>query len=50
MQLQIKNLYKAYPNGVKALNDINLTIHKGMFGLLGPNGAGKSTLMRTVAA
>jgi ABC-type multidrug transport system ATPase subunit len=50
MQLQINNLFKAYPNGVKALNDINLTINKGMFGLLGPNGAGKSTLMRTVAA
>ena len=50
MQLQINNLFKAYPNGVKALSDINLTINKGMFGLLGPNGAGKSTLMRTVAA
>ncbi len=50
MQLIIKNLNKVYPNGVKALNDINLTIQKGMFGLLGPNGAGKSTLMRTVAA
>lgn len=50
MQLIIKNLNKVYPNGVKALNNINLTINKGMFGLLGPNGAGKSTLMRTVAA
>ncbi|MCU0387248.1 MAG: ABC transporter ATP-binding protein [Chitinophagaceae bacterium] len=50
MQLIIQNLNKVYPNGVKALNDVNLTINKGMFGLLGPNGAGKSTLMRTVAA
>lgn len=50
MQLVIKDLNKVYPNGVKALNNINLTINKGMFGLLGPNGAGKSTLMRTVAA
>jgi ABC-2 type transport system ATP-binding protein len=49
MQLQITNLSKTYSNGVKALNDINLTINKGMFGLLGPNGAGKSTLMRTIA-
>ena len=49
MQLKIQNLNKVYPNGVKALNDINLTIEKGMFGLLGPNGAGKSTLMRTIA-
>jgi ABC-type multidrug transport system ATPase subunit len=50
MQLVINNLSKTYNNGVKALNNINLTISKGMFGLLGPNGAGKSTLMRTIAA
>ncbi|WP_134199499.1 ABC transporter ATP-binding protein [uncultured Algoriphagus sp.] len=49
MELLIKNLSKTYPNGVKALNDISLTIPQGMFGLLGPNGAGKSTLMRTIA-
>ena len=49
MQLEIRGLKKVYPNGVKALNDINLTLGRGMFGLLGPNGAGKSTLMRTVA-
>jgi len=47
--LEIKNLSKTYDNGVKALNDVNLTIEKGMFGLLGPNGAGKSSLMRTIA-
>jgi ABC-type multidrug transport system ATPase subunit len=49
MQLLIKDLVKQYSNGVKALNNINLSIDKGMFGLLGPNGAGKSTLMRTIA-
>jgi ABC-type multidrug transport system ATPase subunit len=49
MKLIIKNLSKTYANGVKALNDISLTIPQGMFGLLGPNGAGKSTLMRTIA-
>jgi ABC-type multidrug transport system ATPase subunit len=49
MFLEIKNLTKVYPNGVKALNDVTLTLGKGMFGLLGPNGAGKSTLMRTIA-
>jgi len=49
MELIIQNLSKTYPNGVKALNDISLTIQQGMFGLLGPNGAGKSTLMRTIA-
>jgi ABC-type multidrug transport system ATPase subunit len=49
MDLQIKNLSKQYSNGVVALNDVSLTIGKGMFGLLGPNGAGKSSLMRTLA-
>ncbi len=49
MTLQIENLSKTYGNGVKALNNVSLTIPTGMFGLLGPNGAGKSTLMRTVA-
>ncbi|GMR13631.1 MAG: ABC transporter ATP-binding protein [Gemmatimonadota bacterium] len=47
--LEIANLAKTYPNGVRALRDVSLTIPTGMFGLLGPNGAGKSTLMRTVA-
>jgi ABC-type multidrug transport system ATPase subunit len=48
--LLIKNLTKTYPNGVKALNGINLEITNGMFGLLGANGAGKSSLMRTIAS
>ena len=47
--LTIKNLSKTYPNGVKALDDISLTISNGMYGLLGANGAGKSSLMRTIA-
>ncbi len=47
--LLISGLNKTYPNGVKALSDVNLKIGKGMFGLLGPNGAGKSSLMRTIA-
>ncbi|HVR38391.1 MAG TPA: ABC transporter ATP-binding protein [Thermoanaerobaculia bacterium] len=48
--LVISNLSKTYPNGVRALDDVTLTIDRGLFGLLGPNGAGKSTLMRTIAA
>ncbi|MBU3005618.1 ABC transporter ATP-binding protein [Paraglaciecola arctica] len=47
--LKIKDISKTYDNGVKALNNVNLNIPKGMFGLLGPNGAGKSSLMRTIA-
>lgn len=49
MQLSIENLSKTYPGGVRALDNVSLTIPEGMFGLLGPNGAGKSTLMRTLA-
>ena len=49
MDLRINDLSKTYPNGVKALQNVTLSIPTGMFGLLGPNGAGKSTLMRTIA-
>lgn len=49
MRLTIQNLSKTYPNGVQALQGIDLEIGNGMFGLLGPNGAGKSSLMRTIA-
>jgi ABC-2 type transport system ATP-binding protein len=49
LQLVITGLSKTYPNGIRALQDVTLTIPTGMFGLLGPNGAGKSTLMRTIA-
>jgi ABC-type multidrug transport system ATPase subunit len=47
--LEIANLSHTYANGTVALNDVSLSLPRGMFGLLGPNGAGKSTLMRTVA-
>ena len=48
-ELRIQGLSKTYSNGVRALQDVTLTIPTGMFGLLGPNGAGKSTLMRAIA-
>ena len=47
--LKIRNVSKAYTNGVQALKDVSLSIPHGMYGLLGPNGAGKSTLMRILA-
>jgi ABC-2 type transport system ATP-binding protein len=47
--LEMTGVSHTYPNGTRALDDVTLTIPKGMFGLLGPNGAGKSTLMRTIA-
>jgi ABC-type multidrug transport system ATPase subunit len=49
MQLEIRDISKTYSNGVKALDNVSLTVPTGMFGLLGPNGAGKSTLMRSIA-
>lgn len=47
--LELNGVSHTYPNGTRALSDVNLSIPRGMFGLLGPNGAGKSTLMRTIA-
>jgi ABC-2 type transport system ATP-binding protein len=47
--LTISGLSKTYPNGVRALKNLSLSIGNGMFGLVGPNGAGKSSLMRTIA-
>src|SRR6202140_1700923 len=49
MALTITGLSKTYPDGVKALKNLSLSIGNNMFGLVGPNGAGKSTLMRAVA-
>lgn len=49
MELNVEGVSKTYKNGVKALENVSLTIPLGMYGLLGPNGAGKSTLMRTLA-
>ena len=47
--LELQNVTHVYSNGTRALDNVTLSIPKGMYGLLGPNGAGKSTLMRTVA-
>lgn len=51
MQLEISNLSMTYPNGKRALQDLNITLTSpSLVGLLGPNGAGKSTLMKLLVA
>lgn len=45
--LELKDITKNYRNK-KALNQITLTLHCGIYGLLGPNGAGKSTMMNII--
>ena len=47
MSIQINHITKQYGDQL-ALNDVTLTINKGIVGLLGPNGAGKSTLMKII--
>ena len=48
MELSLQNITKKYSDKV-AVNDVSLSIEKGITGLLGANGAGKTTLMRMVA-
>jgi phosphonate transport system ATP-binding protein len=47
--LTIEHLVKDYPGGVRALNDVSLTIPDGEFlVLIGLSGSGKSTLLRCI--
>src|SRR5579862_257872 len=47
--ISIEQVAKSYASGVRALEPINLEIHRGeIFALLGPNGAGKTTLINIV--
>ncbi len=48
--IEIASLTKVFPNGVTALDALDLTINDGeFFALLGPSGCGKTTLLRTIA-
>lgn len=47
--IKMKGVYKTYPNGVPALNGIDLHIGVGEFVyIVGPSGAGKSTFIRLI--
>ena len=48
--IQINSVGKIYPNGTRALEDVNIEINDGEFVVLvGPSGCGKTTLLRMVA-
>jgi len=47
--VEIRDLSVKYPNGVMALEGINLDVNpKDLIALIGPNGAGKSTLLKVI--
>ncbi|OLF16092.1 ABC transporter ATP-binding protein [Actinophytocola xanthii] len=48
--IELTGLSTVYPNGVRAVDDLDLSITDGeFFALLGPSGCGKTTLLRTIA-
>jgi phosphonate transport system ATP-binding protein len=47
--IELKHVEKVYPNGYRALHDVNLTVKDGEFvSIIGLSGAGKSTLIRCI--
>ena len=48
--IDIEGLATVYPNGVRAVDGLDLQVADGeFFALLGPSGCGKTTLLRTIA-
>ncbi len=48
--VEVEDLQKIYPGGVKALNGVSFRVSKReIYSLLGPNGAGKTTTMKIIA-
>lgn len=47
--IQLYDITKVYPSGIKALNHVTIRFQKGSFiFLVGPSGAGKSTLIKLI--
>jgi len=47
--IEFQDICVVYPNGVRALSNINLFVEKGEFAfVVGPTGSGKSTLLKLV--
>lgn len=47
--IMMKDIYKTYPNGVTALNGVNVNVDQGEFVyIVGPSGAGKSTFVKLI--
>src|SRR3954469_11306170 len=48
--IELTELSTVYPNGVRAVDGLDLSVADGeFFALLGPSGCGKTTLLRTIA-
>jgi spermidine/putrescine ABC transporter ATP-binding subunit len=48
--LQLERISKVYPGGVRAVDELDLTIEQGeFFAILGPSGCGKTTTLRMIA-
>ena len=49
-KVELKNISKVFPDGVRAVDDVTITIENEEFVVLvGPSGCGKSTTLRMIA-